>query len=330
MIDFDARFSRRVLLRMVLLLLAAAALGTGSLGFVDALYLQNQLTETGLIINGAILLLFVLGLGKIVLTLKRYAREESALARMLKRLEADAGDPLEGVPADSIAAQRYRILEALSRRHTPANHSALASMLLAGENTRLSFPRFINNILILTGVFGTIVSLSIALVGASDLLAAIEDPSNMGLVIHGMSTALSTTITAIVCYVFFGYFYLKLTDAKTHLVNGVEQVTAFYLLPRFAHDTESIAQRVVGLLRGLQQITDTLRSTQEHYAAGARELRDAIASIGPGLGELGGDLDEIRAILREGFRLPAPPRREAGGAAASPAPILPGDGVAEP
>ena len=104
---------------------------------------------------------------------------------------------------------RYKTLLDLYSRRTAINHNALASTLMAQESSYISFPKFVNNILILTGVFGTIVSLSIALLGASDMLGNINDGDGLGVVIHGMSTALSTTMTAILAYLFFGYFYLK-------------------------------------------------------------------------------------------------------------------------
>ena len=46
-------------------------------------------------------------------------------------------------------------------------------------------------------------------------------------------TALSTTITAIVCYVFFGYIYQRLPMPRTNLISGIEQVTTTFLMPKF-------------------------------------------------------------------------------------------------
>ncbi len=305
MIEFDTRYSRRVLLRILLMLVAAVALVTGGMGFVDTVYLRNQLTEAGLVINGAILVLFLLGLGRLVAILLRYAREEAALAKVVHSIEEERPDPTVGANPDSIAVERYQVVQRLARQSAPINHAALASMLVATESTRLSFPKFINNILILTGVFGTIVSLSIALVGASDLLDSAQGLGNMGLVIHGMSTALSTTITAIVCYVIYGYFYLKLIDARTHLLNGVEQFTSLYLLPRFSHDRDSMLHQLVTLIRSLQQLADAMKQTQDNYGEAAEQIRDSVAGVSSELAGLDSRLVRLEAILRQGFRLPS-------------------------
>ncbi len=186
------------------------------------------------------------------------------------------------------------------------NHGALASLLLANESTRISFPRFVNNILILTGVFGTIVALAIALLGASDLLDSTRGFGSMNIVIHGMSTALSTTITAIVCYVFFGYFFLKMTDAQTHLVAGIEQVTSLYLLPQFTHQHEKIEYEVTDLMQTLNVMVQRINDTQNEYAQAGAQLRDTIGGLEYILMSVHRDLDRVHKTLVEGFRLSPP------------------------
>ena len=205
MIETRRNFSRRMLFRLVFFGVIAVAILLASYGYINDLYLENQLTPVGLIINGGIMLAFLLGLIKIISSLWFYMQEESALARFVRQFkDDDAARLLKGVNPNSVIARRYNTIRSLSERHVRINHGALASTLLADESTRTSFARYIGNILILTGVFGTIVSLSVALVGASSLLETAQDTGSMGLVIHGMSTALSTTITAILCYLCYG------------------------------------------------------------------------------------------------------------------------------
>ena len=178
------------------------------------------------------------------------------------------------------------------------------------------------NTLILTGVFGTIISLSIALLGASDLLEDTADISGMGLVIHGMSTALSTTITAILCYLFFGYFYMKLTDVQTNLISGIEQITANRLMPRFQVQTESVLFEFTGMLRSLQSLMGQMETTQKTVHNLAMEMRNAQSNmtqlestISDALNELyeekihpvSQELVQIRQLLKQGFRLPDEP-----------------------
>ena len=305
MIDVNSNFSSRMLLRLVVLGLVVLAIVFANITFINELYFERQLTYAGLMINGGIVAVFLLGLVKIISSLLRYMREESALARVVRHLQKEHENPLKGVSARSIIAQRYNILAELGEKHARINHSALASTLLANESTRTSFARYINNILILTGVFGTIVALSIALLGASDLLEGASGGGNMGRVIHGMSTALSTTITAIVCYLFYGYFNLKLSDAQAHLLSSIEEVTTVYLLPRFSHDSESMLHEVAGLIHGLRQAAAGMKNIQQDFAEVGSRLHDAIDELTAHVSGPTGDLETIKQLLREGFRLPA-------------------------
>jgi hypothetical protein len=317
-IQLRRNFSLNVLFRMVVIALLGAGLLYWKLDFINAVYFRDQLTPTGLIINGSILALFVLGLGRVIGILLAYNREERALVRFMDNLEQDL-DPLYEVPSRRIIARRYNTMAALHRSDTPINHNALATTLVASESTRNSLPKFINNILILTGVFGTIVSLSIALVGASDLLASAVNVDGMGRVVHGMSTALSTTITAIVCYIYFGYFYMKLTDVQTNLVSGVEQVTATYLMPRFQIQTESVLYEFSGLIRSLQDLVSRMDASQaviQELAQGMQGSQNAFEELETHLAAalmnvyetkihpITQEMEEIKHLLKSGFRLP--------------------------
>lgn len=304
MINFNGKYSSNILLRLVILLVIAGAIMVFNRELLEQVYFHNQLTNTGVIINASIFGLFIMGLGKVVVTLLRYRREEGALVEFMTAVDEGLTKPQNVIDKDSLIGQRYSALELLSRLNAPVNHSALASMLQANESTRLSFPRFINNSLILTGVFGTIVSLSIALVGASNLIDTVNEPGSMGMVIHGMSTALSTTITAIICFLFYGYFYLKLTDAQTNMLSGIEQVTSLYLLPHFASNPDTILQNASALIHSLHQVANEMKVVQGAFLQSSSELRDMLMQLNQRIEPMDGSIDNIRQILLDGFRLP--------------------------
>jgi hypothetical protein len=142
-----------------------------------------------------------------------------------------------------------------------------------------------------------------ALIGASDVLENAISATGMGMVIHGMSTALSTTITAIVCYVFFGYIYQRLTDAQTNVISAVEQVTTTYLMPRFQVQTDNVLYEFTGLIRSLQGLVDQLQESQRGFEATQDQLADTVAAYRGKIDDLDGRLDTIVRHLRSGFRL---------------------------
>ena len=302
-INFHRHYSRNTLLRLVALVAVAAALVYWKWDLVNEIYFKDQLTRLGWVINGAIVALFLVGMLRVALSLAGYAREETALLRFVRNLNKRPEDPLKGVPKRSLIAQRYRTLLALHETHTPINQNALASTLVAAESTRSSLAKYINNILILLGVFGTIVSLSIALIGASDVLENAISASGMGMVIHGMSTALSTTITAIVCYVFFGYFYLRLNDAQTNLVSGIEQVTTAHLMPKFQVQTDTVLYEFTGLIRSLQSLVAEMGNTQKSFRETEQHILDTLEQHRDKVARLEAHMGDITRLLRIGFRL---------------------------
>ena len=303
MVQYKTNYSRSVLFQFLMLSVLVAFLLLINHEFLINLYLKNQETNTGFIVNGSILGLFIIGLLRLIMLLLRYSREEYALARFIQNVQNEVTLPTERISKKSLIYNRYVSVLEISKHNVAVNHSALASVLVATESTRLSLPRFISNILILTGVFGTIISLSIALMGASDIIDSADGISGMSIVIHGMSTALSTTATAIICYLFFGYFYMKLTDVQTELLSGIEQATTLYIMPRFTYQTDSMLHEVGNLVKALHEAASVMADTQVDFAEAGRNLSELSGTYTNRLATLSADIEEIKSLLRHGFRL---------------------------
>ncbi len=303
MVQYKTNYSRSILFQFLMLSLLTGFFLLINHEFLINFYIKNQATNTGYIVNGSILSLFIIGVARLITLLLRYSREENALVRFIQNVQNDETIPTQGINKKSLIYNRYISVLEISKHNVAVNHSALASTLSATESTRLSLPRFISNILILTGVFGTIISLSIALVGASDIIDSADGISGMSIVIHGMSTALSTTATAIVCYLFFGYFYMKLTDVQTELLSGIEQATTLYIMPRFTFQTDSMLHEVGSLVKALHEAARVMANTQADFAEAGRNLSALTGNNDESLMRLSADIDEIKSLLRDGFRL---------------------------
>ena len=296
--------STKVLLQMAAMLAVVVVIGLWQREYLLELYIRNQITAIGWVVNGAILALFLLGLAQMTRLFLYYRNEEVALDLFGEvAAKGKLDDLAEQLPADSLIGRRFSTVTNFFSARTEINHNALASTLLASESSRISFIKFVNNILILAGVFGTIVSLTVALIGASSAISATDSMRGIDLVIHGMSTALSTTMTAIVAYFLFGYFYLKLMDTQSYVLGRIEHETATQLIPRYQIATRSPEQTLSEMLTetvealksfhdSVQQIQGVGTSQVEMFGKFER-LTDQNMSL----------LSDIRGILRAGFRL---------------------------
>ena len=271
-------YTRNVLVQFLIALAIFIVILDWRFDFFKQVYVDNQISAVGWTINGGIALLFLFGLLRVVLLLLRYRREESAINRFVRNLSVEE-DPLEHVDPNSIVADRYDTLKVLHRKRASINHSALAATLMATEASYNSFPKFVYNTLILTGVFGTIVSLSIALLGASDMIENTSQVGGIGTVIHGMSTALSTTMTAIIAYLFFGYFYLKLTDAQTYLISRVEEVTATHLMPHFQLSSDAMLKEYAEAVTTAANLVKRFDKAQATYQLAAKHMAESVAKL---------------------------------------------------
>ncbi len=299
MVQFKKNYSRNVFFQFLLLSLLVGFLILVNHAFLLNFYFKHQETNIGYIVNGSILTLFLIGISRLIYLLLYYSNEENALAQFIKNVQHNQTLPTGKINKKSLIYNRYISVLEISKHNVAVNHSALAATLSATESTRLSLPRFISNILILTGVFGTILSLSIALLGASDIIDGADGISGMSIVIHGMSTALSTTATAIVCYLFFGYFYMKLTDVQTELLSGIEQATTLYIMPRFTFQTDSMLHEVGTLVKALHEAARVMNNTQADFAQAGHSLNTLSGNAAENIMRLSVDISEIKSLLAD-------------------------------
>jgi len=312
--------SRQILAQMAIVLVAAVIVAVLIfLWKVDAAAAVLFGDPRPLILNGVILILFVLGVWQLIKGVKHYARQEAQITEFIERRAE--GYPTEQVLAEfddpSLLRERYTTIKELFEGGGPVDHGAISSIMLAGESLHLSFPRFVNNVLILTGVFGTVSSLIFALVGASDVLQTAVPGSGMGLMLLGMNTALTTTATAIVCYFFFTYFFHRFTDLQTWVVSRLERAALLYMVPDFTFEPEAVNHQAKLLVEDVRQLVTEMRKglggiegAVDRIDESSRARHEQGAAIiarqetqNTKLDESLAQLAALRSVLIEGFRL---------------------------
>jgi len=308
---------KKTIYQMMVGIAVLLIIGTWNFDFLNRVYFAKQATSLGIILNSFIVTLFLLGLFKIITALRHYSFEEEQVDIFIEGSETDDRYVLSALSPDSIIYRRHRKTKNLFDKKVPINHGAIVSAMLAEESLYLSFPKFVNNILILSGVFGTIVSLILALTGAGAVLKSSSTGEGMWLIIHGMNTALNTTATAIVCFFFFTYFFHKLTDVQTYVFGKIEKAVMLYIVPEFAFDSETVNYNTQKMIKNLEElaesinersriITDAVSSLNEHNAEQAEKTDLLAKRQGEALlnsQAMVAMLEKIRETLEAGFRL---------------------------
>lgn len=300
--------AKSTLLQIVVFLIVIAALIFWKKDAIAYLYTSGEISKTGMIINGIIIALFLLGMFRIVMTLFRYISEHQVLLKLVSFLKENAPNPASQLPEESLAIQRYNSVKWVSQQGAPVNQAAMAASLNASESSHLTIIRFVHSTLILAGVFGTVVSLSMALIGAAGLLNSPEGVKEMGTIISGMSSALSSTVTAIVCFFIFAYFYLRLNDARIQVLTYIEDVTSLYLLPRVTHTETGMIHQVSTLTAALNEAADKLITVERTFIHAGDRLHKAVDELSAKSNNKNMDqnLNDIKELIRKGFHLSEP------------------------
>ena len=304
-------YTRNILLQMIIVFSLLAGVIVWQRHIIYQIYIANQVNTVGWAVNGGIALLFICGLVELIKRFFEYRNQEQAIHRFKDNVKNNE-PPLRGIRQEYMVSERFLALESLNRRRANINQNALAATLIAAESSRNSFLKFVHNVLILTGVFGTIISLSISLLGASDILQsgsqagsllggrAAAQASGLSTMIYGMSTALSTTMTAIIAYLFFGYFYIKLTDTQTFLISKIEEVTAATLMPHLQLNQAPVVRDYSD--KGVSPDLDERASENQVLMALIGEIAERQQQAANQNSE---SMKEVAAILQRGFRLRA-------------------------
>ncbi len=296
--------AKNTLIQIVGFLITIAVLILINKDAIANLYTSGEISKIGMIINGVIIGLFLLGMLRIVTVLFRYISEHQTLLKLVEYLKENASNPASRLPEDSLAAQRYKAVRWVAKQGAPVNQAAMAASTNATENSRLTVIRFVHSTLILAGVFGTVVSLSMALIGAAGLLNSPEGVKEMGMIISSMSSALSSTVTAIVCFFIFAYFYLRLNDARIQLLSSLEDVTSLYLLPKITHTEDAMIGQVTELTKALNIAADKLLVVEQTFIIAGEKLQHAVNDL---QGQVSNSsLEEIKDLIRKGFHLSEP------------------------
>ena len=299
---FKSRPQFMVLQAGVALLLFAALL-YWQRSVLTEVYWGPLATELGMVVNGIIAVLFLVALGRIFYLLFAYIYENQSIDQFEEQM--DFGLTEAGIEdlSNSLIVQRYRVLQQSRTELDRPQQAALSAILLNQEMTRLGLIRLIQSLLILLGVFGTVASLSLALVGASDLLAFPQNGGGITLVVHGMATALSTTMTAIGTYLVLTLIFSRLVASQSSVCQRIEMLTLRRVLPLVTRGGGNLAHTLALRLKDLNQVAIALTEVQDRLTPHLEAMRHERHVQNEHGKQLEETLQNVNQTLKKGFRL---------------------------
>lgn len=271
--------------------------------FLVEFYSGKRTTSAGTTINLVIVSIFLVGTVLIFLNIFKSLREEKNICQFFSSFSKDGRDPLYGIQDKSLIAEQYHFLKNKYDKHERIEADDLSSLLARKLAAQLVMPNYIANILILLGMLGTIVSLAIALLGASTIIENIDQVDDLGAILDGMSTALSTTMTGITSYIFLRFFISRQSVVQNNLEYMMDRITLLYLVPQWEQSPEKINFTVGQLIEKLHKVVATTEEQQTELGIWYKKLGLLIErNIKPDE-DLTREMALINRNLREGFRL---------------------------
>lgn len=232
----------------------------------------------------------------------RYQREAFAIRKVLNNLRMK-NHPVEDVTFQSLIKQRFSILGDLYERDSHLDQGALSSLLSAREAHCSNFASFVQTILVLLGVFGTVVSLGYSLTGASELLSTSGGLEGMSGLMSGLATALSTTMVAIVSFICHSYFLQSFHLYQKSILADIERITLVYFIPYIDRSPADPESKLAELIHSLKGMVDELKSSQEAVGEMQKSLTMMMERGSQELADFTNGVDSINRTLKAGFRL---------------------------
>lgn len=274
----EHNYAQGVLVQLILAMILFAGLLAWKIDAIRNIYLPEHSSLIAMMVNGFIVLLFLTGVAALLRVYAHYRFEEGQIGLYLRKRATEEANPILSLSPESSLSRRYFKMEELHDKRTAINHDALASLMRTEEALYKSLPRFVNNMLMLIGGFGALATLILALMGASNMLGSQTGGEASSTLISAMNTAMNSTAAAMVCFIFYTYFYYRISDVQNHFFSRIEDIIITCIAPEFSFDSESINRETDALVKELAELLYRLKAITSSIEPVVTELGGHAAS----------------------------------------------------
>ncbi len=252
----------------------------------------DQLVST--LINTLISVVGVLSLRELFLAWREISDEEKAIRDVREAVvgaepesergsvQARLGLLIQRWAPNSILHERFDLLEAIEQAGDSPDSGSLGAQVVSLLERRVALARWAANGVVLLGLGGTLVGLSLAVISGQallneDLLAQADAVKSLAQTFAGLQTAFSTTLWGIIFSMLIGCSVTVLRRRQTRFVEHLELFSLQFLYPNFR---SSPGEALARAARHLSEIEQQLHRSLQEVVAGISQTTAQVKEQG--------------------------------------------------